>query len=117
MRQQKDSDGSFENGQAEYDLLICVANWPEKRIQAWKTLLMARAIENQCYVVAVNRVGNDGSGIYHSGNSMVINPLGEVLIEKTHDISEHTLQLNGDLLTEIRTTLPFLKDADQFLML
>ena len=117
MRQQKDVDGSFENGQSEYDLLVCVANWPEKRSHAWKTLLMARAIENQCYVVAVNRVGNDGNGIYHSGNSMVISPLGEIIFEKAHETVEHTLQLNGDLLVEVRNTLPFLKDADQFLML
>jgi predicted amidohydrolase len=117
MRQQKDTEGSFENVHSEYDLLICVANWPEKRVNAWRTLLMARAIENQCYVVAVNRVGNDGNGNYHSGNSMVINPLGEIVFEKAHETFEHTLQLNGSLLSEIRTSLPFLKDADQFLIL
>lgn len=117
MRQQKDTDGSFENGQSEYDLLICVANWPEKRVHAWKTLLMARAIENQCYVVGVNRVGTDGKGICHSGNSMIINPLGETLFEKQHEKVEYTLNLNGDFLVEVRNSLPFLKDADQFLML
>jgi omega-amidase len=51
----------------EYDVLLYVANWPERRVHAWKTLLTARAIENQCYVVGVNRVGEDGNGIDHNG--------------------------------------------------
>ena len=58
----------------EYDVLIYVANWPERRSLAWKTLLQARAIENQCYIIGVNRVGNDGNDVYHSGDSMVIDP-------------------------------------------
>ena len=66
----------------EYDVLIYVANWPERRSTAWKTLLQARAIENQCYVVGVNRVGNDGNNIHHSGDSMIIDPLGEILYQK-----------------------------------
>ena len=57
----------------EYDLLVYVANWPDRRNHAWKTLLQARAIENQCFVVGVNRVGNDGNDIHHSGDSMVVN--------------------------------------------
>ena len=52
-------------GEVEYDVLIYVANWPERRIHAWKTLLQARAIENQCYVVGVNRVGKDGNDIHY----------------------------------------------------
>ncbi|MGB4843208.1 MAG: nitrilase family protein, partial [Ferruginibacter sp.] len=64
---------------AEFDILIYVANWPERRSHAWKTLLCARAIENQCYVVAVNRVGSDANNIYYSGNSLIIDPLGQVL--------------------------------------
>ncbi|MCC6837611.1 MAG: amidohydrolase, partial [Bacteroidia bacterium] len=62
-----------------YDLLIYVANWPERRNHPWKTLLLARSIENQCYVAGVNRVGNDGNEIYHSGDSAVINFKGEIL--------------------------------------
>jgi predicted amidohydrolase len=69
-------------GEAEYDLLIYVANWPDRRIHAWKTLLQARAIENQCYVVGVNRVGKDGNDIQYSGESMVVDPLGEMLYTK-----------------------------------
>src|ERR1700710_1971381 len=70
---------SFDSGQdkSEYDVLIYVANWPERRSHAWKTLLCARAIENQCYVVGVNRVGSDGNNLNYSGNTLVIDPLGE----------------------------------------
>jgi predicted amidohydrolase len=63
----------------EYDVLLYVANWPEKRSHAWKTLLTARAIENQCFTIGVNRVGLDGNNIAHSGDSMVVGPLGEIL--------------------------------------
>ncbi len=100
----------------EYDILIYVANWPERRNHAWKTLLTARAIENQSYVIGVNRVGEDGKGIYHSGNSMVIDPLGEVLYHKEHDEDIYTIQLEKNTLTEIRTKFPFWKDADDFLI-
>jgi predicted amidohydrolase len=98
----------------EYDLLIYVANWPERRSHAWKTLLQARAIENQAYVIGVNRVGNDGHDIYHSGDSMIVDPLGEVLYH-AHDREEtHTLTLYKETLTGIRERFPFLKDADHF---
>ena len=101
-------------GEAEYDILIYVANWPEKRSDAWKSLLMARAIENQCYVVGVNRVGNDGNGIYHSGDSTVINPLGEVLFTEKDKETVFTITLKKQELTAIRNQFPFLKDADNF---
>jgi omega-amidase len=100
--------------QPEYDILIYVANWPERRKHAWRTLLQARAIENQCYVIAVNRVGDDGNGVYHSGNSMVIDAMGEVLYEKEHEEDVHTVTFSKDKLEEVRTRLPFLKDADDF---
>lgn len=103
-----------EEEQTEYDVLIYVANWPERRKHAWRTLLQARAIENQCYVIGVNRVGNDGNGIYHSGNSMVINALGEVLYEKEQEEDVHTVILSKEKLEEIRSKLPFLKDGDAF---
>jgi len=98
----------------EYDLLICVANWPERRNTAWKTLLQARAIENQCYVVGVNRVGKDGNDIYHSGDSMVVDALGEVLYHKAHDEEVITITIEKEALQTIREKLPFWKDADQF---
>ncbi|MEO6168071.1 MAG: amidohydrolase [Chitinophagales bacterium] len=97
-----------------YDILFYVANWPERRIQAWKTLLEARAIENQCYVIGVNRVGNDGNDIYHSGESSLIDPKGEVLIRESHHEQTYTFSLSYHHLNQIRETLPFLKDRDAF---
>ncbi len=99
----------------EYDLLIYVANWPERRSHAWKTLLQARAIENQCYVVGVNRVGADGNGINYTGDSMIIDPLGEVL-HTAHNEHVHTLTLKKEDLEEVRSKFPFLKDGDSFLI-
>jgi omega-amidase len=98
----------------EYDVLIYVANWPERRIHAWKTLLNARAIENQCYVIGVNRTGDDGNNIHYSGNSMVVDAMGEVLYEKEHAEDIHTITLSKEKLQDIRNKLPFLKDADDF---
>jgi omega-amidase len=102
-----------ENG-LEYDVLIYVANWPERRIIAWKTLLQARAIENQCYVIGVNRTGIDGNEIYHSGDSMIIDPLGEIVYHKQHDEDIFTMTLHREKLEEVRAKFPFWKDADHF---
>ncbi len=98
----------------EYDLLIYVANWPERRSHAWKTLLCARAIENQCYVIGVNRVGTDGNNIYHSGNSLVIDPLGQVLYHMADAEDVFTITLQKEKLEEVREKFPFWKDADSF---
>ena len=103
-----------EKPSPEYDLFICVANWPERRSFAWKTLLQARAIENQCFVAGVNRVGKDGNDINYSGDSMVINPLGEVLYQKSGDEDVNTITLERQKLDDIRTKFPFWKDADEF---
>lgn len=102
------------DGQPEYDLLIYVANWPERRRLAWMSLLQARAIENQCYVIGVNRVGEDGHQIYHSGDSMVIDPLGEILFTQKDTPCTHTVTINKEHLQAIRRQLPFLRDADAF---
>ena len=103
-------------GEVEYDVLIYVANWPEKRNHAWKTLLQARAIENQSYVVGVNRVGYDGNNNYHSGDSMVVDPMGEVLYTKAHEEDIFTVTLRKEKLEDIRTKLPFWKDSDNFMI-
>ncbi len=100
----------------EYDVLIYVANWPERRSHAWKTLLCARAIENQCYVVGVNRVGRDGHNIAHSGNSLVIDPLGEVLYHKAEEEEVFTLTLERERLEEVRSKFPFWRDGDAFIL-
>mgnify|MGYP003327580019 FL=1 len=98
----------------EYDILIYVANWPERRSHAWKTLLCARAMENQCYVVGVNRVGKDGNGIHHSGDSMIIDPLGEVFYHMSDTEDIFTISLRNEDLNEKRNHFPFLKDGDYF---
>lgn len=104
----------LNNQTPEFDAIIYVANWPDRRSLAWRTLLQARAIENQCYVIGVNRVGNDGSGIYHSGFSSVIDPLGEILYQQkdAEEITTHLLDL--EKLNVIREKLPFWKDGDHF---
>lgn len=107
-RQQSSTNGP------EYDVLIYVANWPERRSHAWKTLLCARAIENQCYVVGVNRVGTDGNNIYYSGNSLVIDPLGQVLYHMADEEDINTITLTKEKLEEVRSKFPFWKDADDF---
>ena len=107
-------NGLDETGQPEYDVLVYVANWPERRSHAWKTLLQARAIENQAFVVGVNRVGSDGNNIYHSGDSMLVDPLGEVLYHADKAESVFTCTLQREKLEEVRTRFPFWKDADRF---
>jgi predicted amidohydrolase len=106
-----------EEGKAEYDLLIYVANWPERRSHAWKTLLCARAIENQCYVIGVNRVGDDAKNIHYSGNSLVIDPMGQVLYHMADEEDINTITLSKEKLEEVRTKFPFLNDADDFTIL
>jgi predicted amidohydrolase len=102
------------NGQPEYDVIIYVANWPERRNHAWRSLLVARAIENQAFVIGVNRVGNDGNGIYHSGDSMVIDPMGEILFQIAHKEEVSTHILYWERLGEVREKLPFWQDGDRF---
>ncbi len=97
-----------------YDVLIYVANWPQRRSTVWQTLLQARAIENQCYVFGVNRVGVDGKDIYYSGNSMVIDPMGEIIYNKADAEDVFTFTIELQKIKEVREKLPFLKDADKF---
>ena len=99
----------------DYDLLVYVANWPDRRIHAWKTLLPARAIENQCYVAGLNRVGNDGNGIPHSGHSAVYDCMGESLAVTPAGKSVVTsVALSAETLAKCRRMFPFDRDADAF---
>jgi len=99
----------------DYDVLVYVANWPEVRSYPWKQLLIARAIENQCYVVGVNRIGNDGNGFGHSGDSVVLNPRGEVIsMTKANEESIETIELDRNYLDEFRKNFPVGLDADEF---
>lgn len=98
-----------------YDLLIYMANWPDRRSYDWNTLLRARAIENQAYVAAVNRVGKDGNGHAYVGDSCLIDPGWNKTIHHLGDKDEAiTAVLSYDHLQEVRGKLPFLKDADSF---
>ena len=101
----------------EYDVLIYVANWPRTRSLAWKTLLQARAIENMSYVAGVNRVGKDGKGYEYTGDSSVFGPLGELLWQHTGTATWHTITLDKTNLTQVRSQMPFLNDADGFVLL
>jgi omega-amidase len=101
----------------DYDVLLYVANWPEVRSLAWKTLLQARAIENMCYVVGVNRVGKDGKDFNYSGDSSVFGPLGELIWQQSNEVACHTVTLEREVLQKTRSKLPFLNDADKFLLL
>jgi omega-amidase len=98
------------NGKAAYDLLLYVANWPQKRALHWKTLLCARAIENQCHVIGVNRVGQDGNNLSYSGDSISCGPLGEMVSCSPNLTEILTVHLNYQKLLNDRKALPFLKD-------
>jgi len=107
----------LRNKNPEYDMLLIVANWPERRSLHWRTLIPARAIENQVYVVGVNRVGHDGNEVYHSGDSMCIDPNGNVVYYKPNDEDLYTFSISKEELEKSRREFPFLKDADNFKLL
>lgn len=107
-RQKKEVD-------VEYDVLIYVANWPERRSHPWKSLLVARAIENQSYTIGVNRVGNDDNDIYHSGDSVALNFRGEAISKmESGKESISTITLNYKDLEDFRKQFPVMLDADDF---
>ncbi len=100
----------------EYDLAVFVANWPEKRASHWRTLLKARAIENQCYVVGVNRIGMDGAGVTYRGDSAIIDPQGKVMFELHQEPCVQHFKLSKSLLKKYRRDFPAWMDADIDLM-
>jgi len=97
-----------------YDLLIYVANWPEKRAHHWRSLLMARAIENQVYTIGVNRVGLDGHQAYHSGDTSVIDYNGGIIVHTAHIETSNTVELDYQQQQDFRQKLQFLADRDDF---
>ena len=101
----------------EYDLLVYVANWPQVRSQAWKTLLQARAIENISYVAGVNRIGKDGNDIYYSGDSAIINFKGDKICEVSEENKIFTTTLSRKDLSDFREKFPAHLDADNFKIL
>lgn len=98
------------SGKPEYDLLIYNANWPKRRIAHWDILLPARAVENQCFVLAVNRVGTDGNDIEYDGHSQLVDGWGKILqrVDNTEELFTQTIKRES--LDELRNTLVFLKD-------
>ena len=108
----------FSRNDVEYDVLIYLANWPVKRIDAWDTLLKARSIENQCYTIGVNRVGEDGNEIPFNGHSKVFDAFGNELFSATEN-KEEVLQfeISLDDLKLKRRQMNFLQDRDNFNLL
>ena len=99
----------------DYDLLVYMANWPKPRVFAWDTLLKARAIENMCYTIGVNRVGVDGNNLAYIGHSQTIDMLGSIISttdENKEDVIESTLDRKGLIAT--RNKFQFLVDRDDF---
>lgn len=104
-----------QNEKSEYDLLLYVANWPQRRVKHWQQLLIARAIENQCYVAGVNRVGVDGIGIEYTGQSAIIDFLGNSLYVWEKNEQEMLFAtLSKTELEEYRNRFPAWQDADDF---
>lgn len=98
-----------------YDILFYVANWPASRQNAWDVLLKARAIENQCFVAGVNRIGTDGNNIKYNGGSCVIDFLGNYMAKANDDNNEMvSVILNKNELLDFRKNFPFLEDHDEF---
>lgn len=97
-----------------YDLMLLVANWPQRRIGHWLTLLQARAIENQAWVIGVNRVGADGNGLEYPGRSVVFGPQGEQVADLGSEECSRIVELDLSAVRSTRERFPFLPDADPF---
>lgn len=111
------SRNMLQNNELNYDVLIYVANWPEKRSFAWKSLLVARAIENQSFVVGVNRIGEDGNGIAYSGDSVVLDYFGNQISSiKASEQGLEIVELDKSDLVNYRELFPAYKDADSFII-
>lgn len=98
----------------DYDLLVYVANWPSKRSNAWRTLVQARAIENACYAVGVNRIGVDGKNIPYDGDSSVVDYLGHTVVEPRNGEHVSSATLSIERLRDFRRKFPWHLDADDF---
>lgn len=109
------SKNRYMNGEYEYDFLFYLSNWPDNRSHVWKSLLVARAIENQAYVAGVNRIGNDGFGTWHSGGSLAADAKGKIIAEAAGgQPSVHTVKLDHSELELFRGSFTVGMDWDQF---
>ena len=105
----------WSRNRSDYDVLIYVANWPESRREVWKSLMVARALENQAYVVGVNRIGKDGRDIYYSGDSLVVNPRGQIISRTKPNVEGiETLSISLGELKDFREKFPVHLDGDEF---
>ncbi len=102
----------FSRNTEDFDVLLYVANWPKPRITAWDALLKARAIENMCYVVGVNRVGEDFNKHEYPGHSQVLDYLGETVLSAWENEGVFIIAIEKEPMLEIRKKLPFLDDRD-----
>lgn len=109
------SRNNYKDGVFEYDVLFYLANWPDKRRSHWKQLLIARAIENQSYVIGVNRIGKDKKNINYTGDTMVVSPEGKVLYQAEENVeSIHTTRLSFDIMNTYRNKFRIAGDWDYF---
>lgn len=104
----------WSRNRGDYDLLVYVANWPDRRHLAWETLIRARAIENLAYVAAVNRIGSDGNDIRYRGGSAIIDYLGKPLVSMADEPAVRAATLEKAPLEKFRDRFPFHLDADDF---
>ena len=104
----------WSRNKGDYDCLLYIANWPEPRREAWKSLLTARAHENQAYVLGLNRVGQDGNGIAFPGDSRIIDPKGTVIQSAENEDVILTAELDMAVLESFRKKFPVAEDADEF---
>jgi omega-amidase len=107
----------FSRNRDDYDLLIYVANWPSARAAHWRSLLMARAIENQAPVIGVNRIGKDANGLSYQGDSMAISASGDIIEDMQDTSGMHQVVLDGQELLNYRESFPCHLDADRFELL
>ena len=104
----------FSRNTEDYDLLLYVANWPQPRISAWDALLKARAIENMCWVIGVNRIGEDQNNNRYPGHSQVLDCFGEVLVQSSDNEGIFMADIDLEHIMQTRKKLPFLNDRDDF---
>jgi len=107
----------FSRNVEDFDLLLYVANWPKQRIQAWDILLKARAVENICYAIGVNRIGEDGNGHPYPGHSQAVDFLGNHILEPQTSEAIFIINLDKNQMLETRQKLGFLNDRDSFSLL
>ncbi len=106
----------FSRNMEDYDVLLYVANWPKTRINTWDILLKARAVENMCYTIGVNRIGTDENNLEYTGHTQAIDCLGNYILEPQEGKGVYMVTLDKNQLIETRNKLAFLDDRDKFIL-